>query len=557
MKFWRKLILLTALLGCFWVITASANAASQEDLIYEISDEKVTITGCDISATGDLVIPDIIEGYPVTAIGDYAFRGCTELTSVIVGNNVTHIGYAAFYECGALTNVTMANSVVSIDQWAFGCCGSLVDIVLPNDLTVIEYCTFYECESLTNITMGDHIKVIGEWAFAECSSLKYVNISDSVTTLGDYAFCNCESLKFVAVGNGVTTIGVGAFGYCSSLKTVTFRGSAPQMGEDCFLYVTARLYYPAGDDSWTDDMLQSYGGNPNWTDRSATTPVCQIMPGEVAQYSDFGQAVAAYDPKSQYIQLIDDTQIHLSLDKELIIDLNGFDLTGILDSNDHRPCGVDTATDDYTDENAGIFDCVDTNGKNVVPTVHIKTEEDVFGAVKRYVAIKEWEGYTFHRFYLGITHATYHVPSGGIGCKAAFAGDSTVKSALGERGLYGIQISISEEFEYGVETYFPANEFPAQGKAQSRSLLIMNIIGADIPLGEMIANAEMSIYARAVIAFPNGTVIYSNPCRSSLKELVQEADRNFENLTAVQQLHLRNLCIQYANLVKDWGLKNV
>ena len=35
-------------------------------------------------------------------IGDYAFAGCTGLTSVTIGSSVTSIGYAAFAGCPLL-----------------------------------------------------------------------------------------------------------------------------------------------------------------------------------------------------------------------------------------------------------------------------------------------------------------------------------------------------------------------------------------------------------------------------------------------------------------------
>ncbi len=52
----------------------------------------VTITDCDTAASGALVIPETIEGKPVTRIGDYAFRSCTSLAGGLPGEDMKDFG---------------------------------------------------------------------------------------------------------------------------------------------------------------------------------------------------------------------------------------------------------------------------------------------------------------------------------------------------------------------------------------------------------------------------------------------------------------------------------
>lgn len=71
----------------------------------------------------DLVIPD-----DVTYIGDYAFRGCTSITSVTMGEHVTKIGTSAFYGCKNCASITIGENVTSIGSWAFYGCSAMTSL---------------------------------------------------------------------------------------------------------------------------------------------------------------------------------------------------------------------------------------------------------------------------------------------------------------------------------------------------------------------------------------------------------------------------------------------
>jgi hypothetical protein len=79
---------------------------------------------------GEIIIPSMLGGCPVTRIGKHAFYECRSLTGVTIPKTVTSIGDEAFKDSG-LRSVTIPNSVTSIGDEAFANCGSLKSVQLP------------------------------------------------------------------------------------------------------------------------------------------------------------------------------------------------------------------------------------------------------------------------------------------------------------------------------------------------------------------------------------------------------------------------------------------
>ena len=94
-----------------------------KNISYERGQGQVTIT----RFTGNeraLVIPSVFDDMPVTAIGDWAFNGCSGLAALNLPTGLTAIGYAAFEGCSGLTALTLPASLTAIGDAAFrGCSG--------------------------------------------------------------------------------------------------------------------------------------------------------------------------------------------------------------------------------------------------------------------------------------------------------------------------------------------------------------------------------------------------------------------------------------------------
>ena len=157
----------------------------------------------------------------VTSIGDYAFRGCSSLTSITLPDSVTSIGDCAFVFCVGLSSITLPDSVTSIGDSAFKNCSSLTSITIPDRVTSIEPYAFDNCSSLTSITIPNSVTSIGASAFYNCRSLTSITIPDRVTSIESRAFTGCSSLTSITIPDSVTSIGESAFSNCSSLQTIS------------------------------------------------------------------------------------------------------------------------------------------------------------------------------------------------------------------------------------------------------------------------------------------------------------------------------------------------
>ncbi len=199
----------------------------------------------------------------VTSIGMMAFSMSEKLTDVKLPSGLTSIGMEAFYCCN-LTSVVIPNTLTSIGDSAFSSCSNLTSVMLQDGLTSIGSSMFSGCTALTEIVIPDSVTSIGAGAFFNCTALTSITIPEGVTTIGQIAFRGCSGLADLVIPASVTTIERMAFWACSSMTQITFLGDAPSIGENVFYEVTATAYYPADNETWTEDVMRDYGGTITW-----------------------------------------------------------------------------------------------------------------------------------------------------------------------------------------------------------------------------------------------------------------------------------------------------
>ena len=97
----------------------------------------------------------------VTTVGEFAFQGCSNLTTVKMADSVTEIGWRAFGECPQLSELTLSESLTLIGDLAFERCVSLTDVNLPPELEYIGSGAFAGCSSLEHISFPDILRQSG------------------------------------------------------------------------------------------------------------------------------------------------------------------------------------------------------------------------------------------------------------------------------------------------------------------------------------------------------------------------------------------------------------
>jgi hypothetical protein len=221
-----------------------------------------TFSGC--AALETLSFPATL-----TAIGDYSFAGCVNLTTIEVaaanpayqgrggmllnkaGNTlfaypsasgavtleaaITTIDIGAFRGCTALTTVNLP-AATAIREGAFWDCAALTTVNAPA-VTTIDRIVFLRCEALTTVSLPEATGISGS-AFQDCTALATVSLPKA-TAIDDYAFQGCAALTPVNLP-AAASIRFGVFWNTGTTAlTVTLGSTAPTLGYMMFNGVTS------------------------------------------------------------------------------------------------------------------------------------------------------------------------------------------------------------------------------------------------------------------------------------------------------------------------------
>ena len=179
--------------------------------------------------------------YRVTAIGEGAFEGRSDISYLSIPSSITSIGEYAFIDCGSSIKVNIAN----LEAWCkvefgnehssplssaktFYLNGSEVkDLYIPNGVESISNFAFYQCRSITSLIIPGSVKSIGSSAFEDCTGLTSVSLSEGVEAIGGSTFEGCTGLSKITLPSSITSISINAFKNCRGLASITSLNNNP------------------------------------------------------------------------------------------------------------------------------------------------------------------------------------------------------------------------------------------------------------------------------------------------------------------------------------------
>lgn len=226
-----------------------------------------------------VIIPGMIEGYPVTAIDYGAFRNNAEIVEVSMSDHVTSLRKGAFQGCINLQRIHLSNHISTIYTTCFEGCIGLKEINIPDSVEELSKATFKDMHiekihigkglvsldsrvfrtgkyndwlrdimntlSIKEITIdpnNPHMKVVdsmlvskdGKTLFTELGDKETISIPEGVETIHEYAFSRHFNLKEINLPDSLVTVEKRALSY-TGIKKIVFGNNVRKISVDAFL----------------------------------------------------------------------------------------------------------------------------------------------------------------------------------------------------------------------------------------------------------------------------------------------------------------------------------
>lgn len=265
------------------------------DFAYTAADGEVTIT--EYTGTSEhVLIPDTIDGLPVTALGHRAFYEKT-VTTVVVPDSVTEIGAACFSGDNYLVSLKLPDGLKRLPPASLESCMRLYDFDLPQSLEKIYSSVFEFNYYLTHLTLPSSLTEIEQQNFIGLYGLQSLTLAEDnaafkldeangllmtadgtrllhcfsdivpaeeiilpegVKIVDPFAFHYDYDVKRIVLPEGVETIGAMAFAMCPNLTEIVIPASVTDIG------ALEGLDGRTGIISYKHNVIVTPKGSPAW-----------------------------------------------------------------------------------------------------------------------------------------------------------------------------------------------------------------------------------------------------------------------------------------------------
>lgn len=234
-RFFNYFLLCCLIAVCFVLTAPNADAATAGVLTYEIKNNEAIITGCDTNASGLVVVPETLDGFPVVELYDTAFTGCAKITGISLPASIKRLGcFSVFSGCTSLEDlyITDLSAYCKIFRGLGSSFppaknlyinGQLVrNLVIPEGISTIQFGLFWGYTCFYTITIPDSVTSIESNAFNSCTNLVSVKIGSGLQKIDSDAFSNCGKLTTITLPQSLASLSGRSFDGCNSLKHVFY-----------------------------------------------------------------------------------------------------------------------------------------------------------------------------------------------------------------------------------------------------------------------------------------------------------------------------------------------
>ena len=251
----------------------TASSYTVDGYTYDLAE--ITHNACE--SYSNLKTVDLSRLSCLRAIKDYAFKGCSALTTIKLNSSTSLSIYSeAFANCTSLTTLNLTSNVYDFGASAVNGCSNLKTITVSTlnkylcDVNGIVYSKdktkLVRCPPGHNTTIFNHssfpstLKEIGFEAFATCKKIQMIHIPYGVKSIR-MCFQECTGLTTLQIPSSVTDFGYGTFGFIPNLTYLYCNLSTPPSGMPYGPYSSAprlTLYVP-------DEAIEAYKKATYWS----------------------------------------------------------------------------------------------------------------------------------------------------------------------------------------------------------------------------------------------------------------------------------------------------